>query len=86
MELYFNSYDTRTKAYDLAQLRDLINMINEYHDADLSFLNAIIFNVQANFQLGIFVNFQSCLIYSSQNPHVVVKNQIHPQCAPICHN
>ncbi|GFT71347.1 uncharacterized protein NPIL_24301 [Nephila pilipes] len=44
---------------------------------DIEFSNKILFSNEAYFYHDGFVNRQNCRIWSSENPHMIVKKQMH---------
>ena len=67
------------KPYDHAQRRESLKWIIEHQQVDADFSSKVKCSDVAHFHLGGFVNRQNFRIWDSDNPHVIVEKQMHPQ-------
>jgi len=67
------------KPNDHAQRREFVEWIIEHQQVDADFSSKIILSDEAHFHLEGFVNRQNCRVWGSENPHLFVEKQMHPQ-------
>lgn len=82
-DLHLHAYKVQItqelKPRDHGQRREFVEWIIDRQNRDADFSNKIIFSDEAHFHLDGFVNRQNCRIWGSENPHVIVQKQMHPQ-------
>lgn len=67
------------KPNDHAQRREFVEWIIEQQQMNADFSSKLILSDEAHFHLDGFVNRQNCRFWGSENPHVIVEKQMHPQ-------
>ncbi|KAK9872165.1 hypothetical protein WA026_016219 [Henosepilachna vigintioctopunctata] len=85
-DLCLNPYKiqlTQLKSNDHAQRTYFAEWIIEHQQMDADFSSKIIPSEEAHFHLDGFINRQNCRFWGSENHHVVVEKQMHPQCVTV---
>jgi len=82
---YKNQLVQQLKPNDHAQRREFVDWIIEHQQVDADFSSKVMFSDEPHFHLDGFVNRQNCCIWGSENLHVIVEKQMHPQRVTICY-